>query len=155
MTAILSSLRQCKIDHRYAKLIELIYRNATAHIKLHEPTAKYQIHRGITHSDTISPKLFTTVLEYAFKTLDREDKGIKIDGEYLNHVRFADDIVITTDNLGDTKQIIIKLKQAAGSVGLNINFQKTQFMANLVTSANIQIDEWEILQVDEYKYMGH
>lgn len=60
----------------------------------------------------------------------------------MNHLRFADDILIITDNLGDAKQMIIELKQEAESVGLNINFQKTQLLTNL--DANRQIDQVRI-----------
>ena len=40
----------------------------------------------------MSPKLFTAVLEGVFQTLNWEEVGLKINGEYLSHLRFADDI---------------------------------------------------------------
>ena len=46
--------------------------------------------------DTISPKLFTSTLESIFRRMNWENKGLKIDGEYLNHLRFADDIFLCT-----------------------------------------------------------
>lgn len=39
--------------------------------------------------DTISPKLFTVALNL-FISLNWEKKGIKINGRFLNHLRFAD-----------------------------------------------------------------
>jgi len=42
-------------------------------------------------------KLFTVVLKYAFK-LDWERKGVNIYGEYFNHLRFADDIILISDS---------------------------------------------------------
>lgn len=41
------------------------------------------------------------VLEYAFTRLVWNNLGINIDADYLSHLHFADDIVQTTDNLGD------------------------------------------------------
>lgn len=41
--------------------------------------------------DTISPKLFTLTLESIFKKLDWSSMD-NINGRYLNHLRFADDI---------------------------------------------------------------
>ena len=40
--------------------------------------------------DTISPKLFTATLESIFRRLNWENKGVKIDGEFLSNLRFAD-----------------------------------------------------------------
>ena len=40
--------------------------------------------------DTISHKLFTATL----RRLNWENKGVKIDGEFLSNLRFADDIIL-------------------------------------------------------------
>lgn len=45
----------------------------------------------------MSLKLFTAILEYAFKTLDWENFDIKIEGKKQKNLRFADDIVLITD----------------------------------------------------------
>lgn len=44
-----------------------------------------------------------------FKQLNRQNKDINIDGGDLH--RFADDTVITTDNLEDAQEILEDLKQ--------------------------------------------
>ena len=54
--------------------------------------------KGVHQGDTISSKPFTALLESVFQKLNWDVKGIKIDEEYLNHLRFVDDIVIT-DNV--------------------------------------------------------
>ena len=42
----------------------------------------------------ISPKLFTSCIKYAIiNKVNWENKGVKIDGEYLSHFIFADDVV--------------------------------------------------------------
>jgi len=48
----------------------------------------------VRQGDTISPKLFTLASENIFKTMSWEDKGINVKGTPLNHLRFADDIVL-------------------------------------------------------------
>ena len=47
--------------------------------------------------DTISPKLFNQAVEDIFKRLEWEEKGIKICGQHLNHLIYADDIALITD----------------------------------------------------------
>lgn len=103
----------------------------------------------------ISPRLFTAMLEYAFKELNWDGKGINIDGEYLNHLRFADDIIIIAENMGDARQMLTELTSTSSYIGLHINFQKTKFMTNLVASSNMEIERNEVKQVYEYKYLGH
>ena len=44
--------------------------------------------------DIISPKLVTAALESLFRLLTCETRGVKIEGKYLCHLHFADDILI-------------------------------------------------------------
>lgn len=62
-------------------------------------TKSIQIHKGIGMPDTISPKLFTPARKDALKKLNREDKGVRVDGQNLKkNVRFAVNIVLINDN---------------------------------------------------------
>lgn len=103
----------------------------------------------------MSPKLFNVVLEYAFKNLNWDTKGVRIDGEQLHHLRFADDIVLIADNLEDAKNMLIDLKNASKKVGLQINYSKTKMMTNLVPSELIKVDGSRIELVEKYIYLGH
>ena len=62
-------------------------------VHLHKASEKIRIKRGVRQGDAISPKLFTATLENIFRRLNWENKGVKIDGEFL---RFADDIFLCT-----------------------------------------------------------
>ncbi|XP_069971241.1 uncharacterized protein [Penaeus vannamei] len=44
-----------------------------------------------------------------FQNLDWETKGIKIDGDYLSHFRFTDNIVLVANNLQDLQQMLNEL----------------------------------------------
>ena len=59
-----------------------------------EISININIRRGVRQGDTISPKLFTAALESIFRRLSWETRGMKIDGEYICHLPFADDILI-------------------------------------------------------------
>lgn len=103
----------------------------------------------------LSPKLFTTVLEYAFKHLDSGTKGINIDGEMLSNLRFVDDIVLITDNFRKIRTMFVELDPVCKEVGLNINSEKTQFMRNMIPSENLKVGGNEIALTHKYKYLGH
>ena len=57
-----------------------------------------RIRRGERQGDTISPKLFPAAPESIFRRVDDwfnwEIWGLNVDGVYLSHLRFADDILI-------------------------------------------------------------
>ena len=81
-------------------------------------------------ANTISPKLFTACIKSVFQKLNWDVKGIKIYGEYLNQLRFADVIVLITDNVEKLREILNELNDARKAVGLRVNFKKAHVMAN-------------------------
>lgn len=80
--------------------------------------------RGVRQRDTISPKLFTLCLEDVFTACNWEQKGININGDILNHLRSADDILLVTHNLKDLQEMLTEINEKAKTVGLNINKEK-------------------------------
>ena len=94
--AILSSLQDQGIEDAYIQLMKDIYTDSSVTVYLHKESEKINIKRGVRQGDTISPKLFASTLESIFRRLNWENKGLKIDGEYLNHLHFADDIFLCT-----------------------------------------------------------
>lgn len=125
-------------------------------VKLHKNINQIPIRRDVRQGDT-SPKLFITVLESAFKHLDWSHRGININGENLTNLRFADDIVLISDNLGEMKLMLQDLQRVCTRAGLNINVSKTKFMTNLVPSQNINIDgneieKWTVIHILAMKF---
>lgn len=152
---LFKALADCRIDHRYTSILRHIYEQATAKVKIHAETDRFRIERGVRQGDTISPKLFTTVLEYMFKKIELDNRGINVNGETLSHLRFADDIVLISDRLDEANKMVSELSVASQKVGLKINIAKTQFMTNLVPSCNLMLEGKEIQYVISYKYLGH
>ncbi len=93
----MQALRQQVVDELYMKILEDIYRDSTATIQLHMKSRKIPIRKDVRQLNTISLKLFTACLEEIFKKLEWDDMGLKIDGECLNNLRFADDIVLLSN----------------------------------------------------------
>ncbi len=69
-------------------------------------------------------------MEEIFKKLEWDDMGLKIDGEYLNNLRFADDIVLLTNSGEDLEKMISDLHRNSLKVGLKMNMKKTKIMYN-------------------------
>ena len=100
--------------------------------------------------DPISPKLFNAVIEEIFKTADL-NKGINIDGERLQNLRFADDVALVTKTTKEMEEHLNKLNTESKKCGLKIHKGKTKFMKNFETDEEIKIENQK---VESYNYLG-
>ena len=122
----------------------------TAH--LHKESEKSRIKRGVRQGDTISPKLFTATLESIFRRLNWENKGVKIGGEFISSLRFADYIVLCTETAQEIKQMLQELSDESMRLGLKMNIAKTKMM--VVDNTPINVDNVMIGNVQGYVYVG-
>lgn len=74
--AVFQAYNNARVDSGYKDLLENIYNNATSVINIGEDikTNKIPIKRGVTQGDTVSPQLFTLVLEDIFRFLNWHKK---------------------------------------------------------------------------------
>ena len=109
--------------------------------------------RPTLQGDTISPKLFTATLESIFRRLNLENKGVKIDGEFLSHLRFADDIFLCTETPQELQQMLQELSDESRRMGLKMNITKTKVM--VVDNTPINVNNVLIENVQGYDvYLG-
>ena len=154
-TAVFNALREQGINENYIELIKNIYDKGTAIIRLHKNTNKIKIARGVRQGDTISPKLFTASLESIFRKMNWEGKGIRVDGEYLSNLRFADDILGSSEKPPELQTMLTDLNTENKKVGLKMNKTKTNVMFNSTAQKEpIEIDGEQLEEVDEYIYLG-
>ena len=62
-STVMKALRRQGLEEMYVQILEDIYKESTATIKLHKVSNKIPIQKGVRQGDTISPKMFTAVLE--------------------------------------------------------------------------------------------
>ena len=53
---------------------------------------------------------------------------MKIDGEFLSHLRFADDILLCTETPQELQQMLQELSDESRRMGLKMNIAKTKVM---------------------------
>ena len=121
-------------------------------VHLHKESEKIRIKRGVRQGDTISPKLFTATLESIFRRLNWENKGVKIDGEFLSNLRFADDIFLCTETLQELQHMLQELSDESRRMGLKMNIAKTKVM--VVDNTPINVNNMLIENVQGYVYLG-
>ena len=119
--AVLTSLQDQGIEDVFIELLKEIYTNSSMTVHIHKESNKINIRRGVRQGDTISPKLFTAELESIFRRLTWETRGLKIDGEYVTYLRFADDIVICANTPHEPQQMLQELTDQSETQGLKMN----------------------------------
>ena len=150
--AILISLQEQGIEDVYIEILKDIYTDSSVTVHMHKESEKIRIKRGVRQGDTISPKLFTATLESIFRRLNWEKKGVKVDGEFLSNLRFADDIFLCTETPQELQQMLQELSDESRRMGLKKNIAKTKVM--VVDSTPINVNNLLIENVKGYVYLG-
>ena len=99
--AVMSSLVEQGINTNYVKVLKEANSGCTTDIILFDTPVRIPVEKGVKQGDTISPKLFTACLETVFRKLNWKS-GADINGEQLNHLRFADDVVLIAEDVKRT-----------------------------------------------------
>ncbi|EYB91984.1 hypothetical protein Y032_0199g1651 [Ancylostoma ceylanicum] len=153
--AVLDALLQAGVDSAYVNILEQCNVGTVTTIQLFDKKLRIPIEKGVRQGDTISPKLFTSALQYAMSRLNWDEKGLPIDGKMLSNLRFADGIVLISKNTKEMNQLINELNEVGKSIGMEINMKKTQTMANQWSdNGTIQLDGIPLQKVDSFVYLG-
>ncbi|KAK6056842.1 hypothetical protein COOONC_05648 [Cooperia oncophora] len=107
--------------------------SATSDIKLLKEPVRVKIQRGVRQGEVISPKLFSAALELVMRQIELPC-GIEIDGERLQYLMFADDIVLIGSEPSALESSLNILSEASQSIGLVIHPGKTKWMKNNYTN---------------------
>ena len=82
---------------------------------------------GAKQGDPLSPILFNCIIEWAIEALDPE-LGVRVggDGPRLNHLAFADDIVLMARSKIGIQHLSQQLERTLGLCGLTLNPDKSR-----------------------------
>ena len=83
------------------------------------------------------------------------NKGVRIDGEHLSHLIFADDIVLIANSTSKLQDMLQDIHDISKPVGLTMHLGKTKIMCNKhVNKDDVIVDGKKIEEVDSYVYLG-
>ena len=84
--------------------------------------------------------------------LDEAQAGIKIAGENISNLRYADDITLMAENK-ELKSLLMKVKEESEKAGLKLSIQKTKIVASdSITSW--QIDGETVETMADFIFLG-
>ena len=122
-------LQEMGIPDHLSCLLRNLYAGQEATVRTgHGTTGWFQIGKGICQGCILSPCLFNFYAEYIMRNarLDEAQVGIKIAGRNINNLRYADDTILMAESEEELKNLLMKVKEESGKVGLNLNIQKTK-----------------------------
>ena len=61
--------------------------------------------------------------------LEEAQAGIKIARRNINNLRYADDTILMAESEEKLKNLLMKVKEESGKVGLKLNIQKMKIIA--------------------------
>ena len=131
------------------------YKNCSTNVQLFHRPLSIPIGKGVRQGDTLSPKLFTAALQWIMKSLEWDERGIRVDGRFLSNLRFADDIVLFSRSTAEAETMLKELNEAGKRFGLRINRKKTQFMKNAYSEGEgVELEISPIAETPSYVYLG-
>ena len=154
-------LRELDIDQRDVQCIEDLYWNQTAAVRIDSETTEAQsIVRGVRQGCVLSPLLFNLYSERIFQeALEGQQLGIKVNGTWINNIRYADDTVLVADNINDLQCLLDKVAVHSKSMGIDVNIRKTKFL--IITrkpdefqNSKLKLNNEDIERVQRFKYLG-
>ncbi|GFS16330.1 endonuclease-reverse transcriptase [Elysia marginata] len=96
------------------------------------------------------------ILEYIFREID-DVPGLKVNGENINNLRYADDTVLLAESENDLHNLVTIIEEKSEPYGLMMNTKKTKVMVISKTEppkVNIKMKEKCIEQIEQFKYLG-
>lgn len=87
--ALLEALKDQGIEETCIRLLHEIYKECMGRIILHKKSNKFQIRKGLRKIPSRQ-----NYSQYVWRGYSESLTGLRINGEYLRHLRLADDIVL-------------------------------------------------------------
>ena len=129
--AFINSFANHGEDRALALSVRTLYRSASSFVVVNKAEVEIDVKRGVRQRDSLSPTLFNCAFKDVFRTLDWEEKGFNINGVRLNHLRFADDVVLISKDASELQEMLQELNDKLRAVGLLIHPEKTKAMTNM------------------------
>jgi hypothetical protein len=159
------------VPKQLCKAIMSLYYGAKASVKINDTTTDFfDLGVGVLQGDTLAPYLFVIVVDWilrngidetlGFKTVER--RSSRYPAKYLSDLDFADDIMLTSDNLKNMQKMLLSVEKWALKVGLKINVAKTEYMLfgdwakelSRKKGVSIKTSAGVLKLVHDFKYLG-
>jgi hypothetical protein len=124
-----NSMRNMGIPEHVIGLITDLYTEQEAKVQVGQGTTDlFPVQKGVRQGCILSPGLFNLYSEHIVRTEGLEDieAGVKIGGQKIKNLRYADDTTLLAENKDDMVQLIKRVKISSEKAGLKLNKKNPQ-----------------------------
>jgi len=156
---LMQILKNLEVDWKDRRMIQKLYIEQSAVIRIGGGESKPGIiGRGVRQGCPLSPLLFLIYAEsMMIEAMDEIEEGVRVGGELLKDVRFADDQGMVANTEEGLQKLMNGLHKTANKYDMRINVKKTKTMVvskRPGQEINIVLDGQRIEQVKHFKYLG-
>lgn len=151
-------LRDVGLDYRDRKIIYELYKNQKSIVEIGENKQEASIKQGVRQGCPLSPLIFNIFIESAIRKINEAGNGgVKMNGEIIRFIRFADDIAALAENKQQLDHLLLTINNVFHEFSLKMNLKKTKILTaikNPVKKKPITLTDTEMQQVNQFKYLG-
>ena len=158
--ALLFKLISQGYNGKFLKLMQDLFKKARSKVKWNMETSEmFDNIYGVLQGGVISPSLFKLYIDDMCQYLG-DSTGVTVGGTLINHLLFADDLVLMSETSIGLQRVIHKLEIYCHRWHMSLNIFKTKVIVFNEGSqmcrdvANFTFEGKYIEQVDSYKYLG-
>ena len=139
-------------------VIDRLYKETKVSVKKGNlKTDSFTTERGIIQGCPLSPHLFNIFLEKIMQeALVNCQGGVRIAGEIINNLRYADDIILVGETEEEVREMLDALVEMCRKYKLEINVDKTKVMKIGKTEGEMEVNlgNEQLEEVTAFKYLG-
>jgi hypothetical protein len=153
-----NTMEKLGLDYNDRRIIYQLYKDQVATIRTQDGrNMEAKINKGVRQGCNLSPALFNMYMEEAIKEIEEQGiKGIKVNGEEINMIRFADDIAIVAENEGDLQNSLNTIEKVFQEYNMKVNKKKTKILVcgREKVVADVRLKGERLEQVESFTYLG-
>jgi hypothetical protein len=152
-------LERIGVDEKDRQLIRHLYLSQSVVVRVNGGNSEPGLlGRGVRQGCPLSPLLFNIYIQQMImETMENVEDGVKVGGQLVNAIRFADDQAMVASTNAGLQRIMDSLNRTSGEYGMRINIKKTKMMRisrEEGKSMNITINGNKLEQVTQFCYLG-